>query len=57
MKYRYPEPRDEDKEQHKNPLKVDDDLMDAIRYMDEGVDGVVIGDPQKLYSASIPRLT
>lgn len=56
MAYRYPEPREEDKEQSKNPLKVDDDLVDALRYMVEGVDGTVIGDPQKLYSQSVPRL-
>lgn len=56
MAYRYPEPRDEDRQQAKNPLKVDDDLDDAFRYCIEGVDGSVVGDPQKLYAASVPRM-
>lgn len=56
MKYRYPEPKDVDEVQKKNPLKVDDDLVDAIRYLVEGVDGLIIGDPQKLYAGSIPKI-
>ncbi len=56
MKYRYPEPREEDKQQIKNPLKVDDDLDDAYRYLVEGVDGSVVGDPHELYASLIPRM-
>ena len=44
------EPRDgDDAQQHINPVKVNDDLDDAIRYMVERKDGSVRGDPQKLY--------
>ena len=46
--YRYPEP-EPDKLQPVNPIKIDDDLMDALRYMVEGVDLLVLGDPMKLY--------
>lgn len=56
MKYRYPEPRGEDKVEAINPLKVDDDVADAVRYMVEGVDRAPIGDPQQLYANEIPRL-
>lgn len=47
--YRYPEMRDKDEVQSKNPLKVNDDLMDALRYMVEGADQYAIGDPAELY--------
>lgn len=56
MRYRYPEPRPDDKVQSKNPLKVNDDTVDTIRYMVEGVDRAVIGNPQELYSGLIPRM-
>lgn len=56
MAYRYPEPKDADEVQRKNPLKINDDLVDAIRYLVEGADLAVIGDPQELYSGMIPRI-
>ena len=56
MSYRYPEPHNDGRVEAKNPLKVDDDLVDAIRYMIEGVDMHVIGDPQQLYSSYVPRI-
>ena len=44
------EPKSEsDSIQHFNPVKVNDDLDDATRYMVERHDGHVIGDPQQLY--------
>lgn len=55
QRYRWPEPKDEDKPQAKNPLKVDDDLADAIRYLVEGVDGLPVGNPQEMYAAMLPR--
>ena len=55
-RYRWPEPKDDDKVQSKNPLKVDDDLADTIRYLVEGVDGLPVGNPQELYAADLPRL-
>ena len=36
-------------------IKVDDDLMDGLRYMVEGVN-VITGDPNKLYRNSLPRV-
>lgn len=55
MRYRYPDPFDnEDRMRPKNPLKVDDDTVDTIRYMVEGVDAMVIGNPQEMYRALIP---
>lgn len=54
MRYRYPEPKTDGSVQSKNPLKVDDDTVDAIRYMVEGVDRLVIGNPQELYKSLIP---
>lgn len=45
------EPRDGDDDiQKDNPVKVNDDLDDAFRYLVERKDGKVIGDPQKLYA-------
>lgn len=45
------EPTDgDDRPQRDNPVKVNDDLDDAIRYMVEREDGRAIGDPNKLYS-------
>lgn len=54
MRYRYPEPRADGSVQSKNPLKVDDDTVDALRYMVEGVDRLVVGNPQELYKSLIP---
>lgn len=56
MKYRYYEPKSEDEVQKKNPMKVDDDLIDALRYLVEGVEGIVIGNPQELYRGQIGRM-
>ena len=56
MKYRYYEPKGADEVQKENPMKVDDDLVDAIRYMVEGVEGIVIGNPQELYAGMVGRL-
>ncbi|KKL82814.1 hypothetical protein LCGC14_1981000 [marine sediment metagenome] len=47
---RYPEPKGEDRVESKNHLKVKDDMFDAIRYLIEGVDRHLLGDPQKLYT-------
>lgn len=56
MSYRYAEPHNDGRVEAKNPLKVDDDLVDAIRYMVEGVDRGPIGDPQQLYGPLVPRI-
>lgn len=56
MSYRYPEPHNDGRVESKNPLKVDDDVVDAIRYMVEGVDRGPIGDPQQLYGPLVPRI-
>lgn len=54
-RYRYPEIKDADvKPQSMNPLKVDDDLVDAIRYQIEGTDMEVIGDPNVIFKNSLP---
>lgn len=47
--YRYPDSKSSDEPQPTNPLKVNDDLMDAVRYMVEGADQYVVGDPTQLY--------
>jgi hypothetical protein len=52
--YRFPEPRGRDLPQSTNPLKVNDDMPDAIRYMVEGKDRGVIGDPMDLYKNVLP---
>lgn len=57
MSYRYPEPHNDGRVEAKNPLKVDDDVADAVRYMVEGKDRGPIGDPQLLYGSLIPRLS
>lgn len=57
MSYRYPEPHNDGRVESKNPLKVDDDMADAVRYMVEGVDRGPIGDPQLLYGPLVPRLS
>jgi hypothetical protein len=44
------EPKDdEDAVQKDNPVKVNDDLMDAFRYLVERKDGRVMGDPNVIY--------
>ena len=51
------EPNDEiDAVQKENPVKVNDDLDDAIRYAIERKDGHSYGDPQKLYANSLLRV-
>ena len=56
-RYRYPEPNNDDQHQEsKNPLKINDDMVDAIRYMVEGVDRMAIGDPQLLYKNQLAVL-
>lgn len=54
--YRYPEPKNDGTVEAKNPLKVDDDLMDAIRYLVEGTDRGVLGDPRQLYGNQLPQM-
>lgn len=56
MSYHYDEPYNDGRVEKKNPMKVDDDLVDAIRYMVEGVDRGPVGDPQQLYSSLVPRI-
>lgn len=56
MAYRYPEPHNDGRVESKNPMKVDDDMADAVRYMVEGADRGLIGDPQLLYGPLVPRL-
>ncbi len=56
MAYRYPEPHGDGRVESKNPLKVNDDVADAVRYMVEGVDRGATGDPQRLYMNDLPRL-
>ena len=56
MSYRYHEPHGDGRVETKNPLKVDDDMADAIRYTIEGVDRGPIGDPQQLYGPLVPRI-
>ena len=46
-------PPSPDRQTLRNPLKIDDDLMDAFRYMVEGADLLVLGDPMKLYRNSL----
>lgn len=51
--YHNPEPSDDPEHvMPDNPVKVADDLDDAIRYMVEKKDGRVYGDPNKLYARS-----
>lgn len=57
-RYRYPEIKDvEEKPQSKNPLKVNDDLVDAFRYQVEGKDRLIVGDPQELFGNVLPRIS
>lgn len=56
-RYRYPEFKEgDDKVQSKNPLKVNDDMVDAVRYLVEGVDMYVMGDPNELFKNLLPRV-
>ena len=56
-RYRYPDQSDnEDKLRARNPLAVDDDTIDAIRYCIEGVDFGVIGDPNQIYRNVLPNV-
>lgn len=50
------EPKEGDVPQRDNPVKVNDDLDDAIRYLIEGKDGHVVGDPQKLYGNILSKV-
>lgn len=54
--YRYAEPKNDGSIEKTNPMKVDDDLMDAVRYMVEGVDRNVLGNPQDLYKSLVPSV-
>lgn len=56
MSYRFAEPKGDGRVEAKEPLKVNDDVADAVRYMVEGVDRGPIGDPQQLYGGLIPRI-
>ena len=56
MKYRYPEPHGDGRVEKENPMKVDDDTPDAVRYLVEGVDRTQFGDPMSLYGSDIPRI-
>ena len=52
------EPNDNlDAVQRENPVKVNDDLDDAIRYAIERKDGRAYGNPQELYKSSLLRLS
>jgi len=51
--YHYYEPKEGDVPQRDNPVKVNDDLDDAIRYMVERLDGQMHGDPKQMYPAGI----
>src|SRR3990167_5397610 len=55
-RYRYPEPTSEDKPLAQKPLKVNDDMVDAVRYLIEGLDRNIIGDPAELYKNAFPML-
>ena len=53
--YHYYEPKEGDVPQRDNPVKVNDDLDDAIRYLVERLDGHVMGDPMVNYAGGILR--
>ncbi|KKN39736.1 hypothetical protein LCGC14_0740500 [marine sediment metagenome] len=58
-RYRYPEFTEEEvleKPLQPNPLKVQDDMADGIRYQVEGLDAMVVGDPQELYKNLLPAV-
>lgn len=54
-RYSNPEP-DPNRVMPQNPIAIEDDLMDAIRYLVEGVDLKVVGDPAKLYQGQLGRI-
>jgi len=52
------EPNDDvDTLQKENPVKVNDDLDDAIRYAVERKDGRAYGNPQEIYKTALARIT
>lgn len=55
-RYRYDE-YEEGTTMKRHPVKVDDDLDDMLRYMVEGADRGIIGDPNVLYKSDIYGLT
>lgn len=56
-RYRYPDMKEGDEQpQSRNPLKYEDDLVDALRYQVEGADLLVIGDPASLYKNTLPSV-
>jgi len=56
-RYRYPDfGDDENKRASEYPLKVNDDMVDAVRYQIEGADMYVIGDPQQVYGQTLPTV-
>ena len=57
-RYRYPEYREGETEvQAQNPLKVNDDTVDMFRYLVEGVDRSIVGDPQQMMKNQLVRVT
>lgn len=54
-RYAFPEP-DPSKVMPPNPIAIDDDLIDSIRYLVEGIDARVLGDPQQLYAGQLGRI-
>ncbi len=54
--YHYAEPKTDGSVQKKNPMKVDDDLVDAVRYMVESLDRAVVGNPHEMYRKLIPSV-
>src|SRR3990167_1673158 len=55
-RYKYKEFKDDEAPSPKEPLSVNDDLITAIRYMIEGVDFGVRGDPSQLYENQLARV-
>ena len=56
-RYRYPDfGEDENKRPSGYPLKVNDDMVDAVRYQVEGADMYIVGDPQEVYGATLPAV-
>ena len=55
QEYRYKDQPDENRPTAREPLEVDDDLADAVRYLVEGVDPFATpGDPAALLRAQLP---
>lgn len=55
MAYRNSEP-ETDKELRKNPLKINDDVPDAVRYLIEGIDRNPVGNPMEIYGRMVPSV-